>query len=406
MFPKQLNRDILFARAYYFAFMGGWGFVLPFINLFYVSLGLSGTQIGTIGSVSSIVGLIVSPILVSEVKKLPQARGILQASLMLGAICYFLIGQQTAFLPIILIVLFQALIGSGIMPASDAMAVHLSEEAGTGYGSVRVWASAGWILIVPASGWLIERFGFEAGFLGVSLMWLAAAIVTFLIQPRYFVSSKLAGQHQSNLRTAVQQIARDRTLLGYAIALIFMGFLNNGVLQFENVFLSQLGASKLLISFAGILSAIVELPFMIYADRYVRRVGAHRVMLFAIVMLLLQRAAVLIFPAIATIMIVRFIGGVSFSFMTIASVFLISSRTDPGETGTVLAIYTVTLAGLVSMLSAPVAGAIFDVIGARWLYGLAVMGYGIGFLSMWLTRPSLRAVHHEEVRGERIEVAD
>lgn len=387
MSSKFLHRDLWFARAYYFAFMGGWGFVLPFINLFYISLGLSGTQIGTIGSVSSIVGLIVSPIIVSEIKKRPQARGILQASLMLAAVVYFLLGQQTAFFPIILIVFLQSLVGAGIMPASDAMAVHVSEEAGTGYGSVRVWASVGWILIVPTSGWLIERLGFEAGFLGVSLMWLAAALVTLLIQPRYFVSPRLAGQPKSNLRTAFQHIARDRTLIGYAIALVFMGFLNNGVLQFENVFLSQLGASKQLISIAGILSAIVELPFMIYADRYVRRVGAHRVMLFAIGMLLVQRATVLLFPAIATIMIVRFIGGVSFSFMTIASVFLISSRTDANETGTVLALYTVTLSGLVSVLAAPVSGAVFDLIGARWLYGLAAAGYAIGLLSLWISRP-------------------
>jgi PPP family 3-phenylpropionic acid transporter len=221
-------------------------------------------------------------------------------------------------------------------------------------------------------------------------------LLTLLIQPRYFVSPRIAGQPKSNLRTAFQHIARDRTLLGYAIALFFMGFLNNGVLQFENVFLSELGASKLLISFAGILSAVVELPFMIYADRYVRRVGAHRVMLFAITMLLFQRAAVLLFPAIATIMIVRFIGGVSFSFMTIGSVFLVSSRTDPGETGTVLAIYTVTLAGLVSMLAAPVSGTIFDAVGPRWLYAFAVLGYAIGFLSMWLTRPyPLQPIPHK-----------
>ena len=387
MFSKQLNRDLIFARAYYFAFMGGWGFVLPFVNLFYVSLGLTGAQIGTVGSVSAIVGLVVSPIIVSEIKKRPQARGILQASLMLAAIGYFLLGQQTIFPAILVIVFFQSLVGAGIMPASDAMAIHVSQEAGTGYGSVRVWASVGWILIVPVSGWLIERFGFRAGFLGVSLMWLTAALFTLLINHRYFVRPQLAGQPQSNLRTAFRQITRDRTLLGYAIALVFIGFLNNGVLQFENVFLSQLGASKVLISFAGILSAIVELPFMVYADRYVRRVGAHRVTLFAISMLLLQRAAVLLLPSIATIMIVRFIGGVSFSFMTIGSVFLISSRTDPGETGTVLAIYTVTLAGLVSVLAAPISGTFFDVIGARWLYALSVLGYGIGFLSMWLTRP-------------------
>jgi PPP family 3-phenylpropionic acid transporter len=388
MFSSRFNSDLIFARAYYFAFMGGWGFILPFINLFYVSLGLSGAQIGTVGSVSSIVGLVVSPILVSEIKKRPQARGILQASLILGALFYFLLGQQTVFPLILVIVFFQSLVGAGIIPASDAMAVHVSEEAGTGYGSVRVWASVGWILTVPASGWLIQRFGFEAGFLGVSLMWLTGALVTLLIQPRYFVSPRLAGQPSSSLRTAFQKIARDRTLRGYAIALIFMGFLNYGVLQFENVFLSELGASKLLISFAGILSAIVELPFMVYADRYVRRVGPHRVMLFAIGMLFFQRAVVLLFPAIAAIMIVRFIGGVSFSFMTIASVFLISSRTDPSETGTVLAIYTVTLAGLVSVLAAPVSGVIFDAVGARWLYAFSVVGYAIGFLNMWLTKPS------------------
>src|SRR5688572_12181610 len=387
MSPKLLNHDLIFARAYYFAFLGGWGFILPFINLFYVSLGLSGTQIGTIGSVSSIVGLLVSPILVNEIKKRPQARVILQGSLMLSAIGYFLLGQQTVFLAILIIVFLQSLVGAGIIPASDAMAVHVSEEAGTGYGSVRVWASVGWILTVPASGWLIERFGFQAGFLGVSLMWLASGLLTLPIQPRYFISQRLAGQSKSDLRTAFRHIASDRTLLGYAIAVILMGFLNYGVLQFENVFLSELGASKLLISFAGILSAVVELPFMVYADRYVRRVGAHRVMLFAIAMLFFQRAAVLLFPTITTIMIVRLIGGVSFSFMTIASVFLISSRTDPSDTGTILAIYTITLAGLVSVLAAPLSGTIFDVIGARWLYALSVVGYGIGFLSMWLTRP-------------------
>ena len=388
MLSRRFNSDLIFARAYYFAFLGGWGFILPFINLFYISLGLSGAQIGTISSVSAIVGLVVSPIIVSEVKKRPQARAILQASLMLGAIFYFLLGQQTTYLAILVIVFFQALVGAGVIPASDAMAIHVSEEAGTGYGSVRVWASVGWILTVPASGWLIERLGFEAGFLGVSLMWLTAALVTLLIQTRYFVSTRFVGQPKTNLRTAFRQITRDRTLLGYAIALVFMSFLNYGVLQFENVFLSELGASKLLISFAGIMSALVELPFMVYADRYVRRVGAHRVMLFAICMLFFQRAAVLLFPSIAAIMIVRFVGGVSFSFMTIASVFLISSRTDPSETGTVLAIYTVTLAGLVSVLAAPISGTIFDAIGARWLYALAVTGYAIGLLAMWLTRPT------------------
>jgi PPP family 3-phenylpropionic acid transporter len=202
------------------------------------------------------------------------------------------------------------------------------------------------------------------------------------------------------LKLAIQRVFQNRTLLGFAIALIVVGFLNNGVLQFENVFLSELGASKQLISVAGTLSAIVELPFMVFSDRIVRKVGAHRLMLMALTLTLLQRLAVFLFPAIVTIMIVRFIGGVAFSFYTISFVQLISTQTDPAETGTVLALYTVTIAGLVNIIAAPIAGAIFDAIGARWLYLLSASGYGVGVFSLWFTRPGRKnALRTESTSG-------
>jgi predicted MFS family arabinose efflux permease len=84
--------------------MGGWGFVLPFMNLFFVSLGFSGKQIGLISSVSALVGMIVSPIWVSEVKKHPQAQRLLQIAIILGGVGYFLIGNQTDYLFILLLV--------------------------------------------------------------------------------------------------------------------------------------------------------------------------------------------------------------------------------------------------------------------------------------------------------------
>ena len=384
---KPIFRDLFFARAYYFAFMGGWGFILPFLNLFYVSLGLSGTQIGTITSTSSIVGLLFAPLIVSEIKKRSKARGILQVSIFMGALAYLLLGQQTLYLAILPIVFLQSLAVSSVMPVSDSMAVSVSKSTGSGYGSIRVFASVGWIVTVLASGWLIERLGFMAAFIGVSIMWATGAGIAFFIQPGYFVAKLNLQLPKTNLLTTFKRVASDRTLLGFAVALIFIGFTNSGVLQFENVFLSELGASKQLISVAGILSALVELPFMLYADRFVRRYGASSILFIALIMTILQRTAVLVFPFIATIMIVRFIGGVAFSFYTVSYIGLISSRTDDSETGTVLALYTVTLASLVNILSAPVSGAIFDAIGARWLYALSAGGYTIGALAIWLTRP-------------------
>ncbi len=379
--------DLTFARLYYFAFMGGWGFILPFMNLFYVSLGFSGKQIGFISSTSAIVGMVVSPLWVSEVKRRPQARYILQVALMFGALGYYIIGLQNYFPFILLVVFLHSLAASGIMPLADSMAVTVAQESGNGYGSVRVWGSLGWIICLLSSGRLVAQFGFIAGFSGICLMWLIAASLIFFIKPHYFSPQQISDQPKPKVRAAIQYIWQDKVLLGFAIALIAVGFLNNGVLQFENVFLAELGATKQIISVAGILSAVVELPFMLFSDRIVRRMGAHRLLLIALSITMLQRLAVLILPAIPTIMVVRFIGGVAFSFYTISFISLISSRTQPAETGTVLALFTVTIAGLVNIIASPISGAVFDVIGARWLYALSAVGYAIGIVCLWWTRP-------------------
>ena len=40
-----------------------------------------------------------------------------------------------------------------------------------------------------------------------------------------------------------------------------------------------------------------------------------------------------------------------------------------------------------TIIAAPVGGAIFDAIGARWLYAFSAAGYIIGVISLWLVRP-------------------
>ncbi|MEI7845961.1 MAG: MFS transporter [Chloroflexota bacterium] len=381
--------DLLFARLYYFIFMGSNGFILPFMNLFYTSLGFNGKQIGLIASTSAVIGLMAAPILVNEIKKRPNGRNYLQFLLVFGATGYFLISHQTTFLAIIIVIIFQALVSSSVGPLSDSMAVTAAKNSDAGYGSIRVLGSLGWIMIVPISGWLLERYGYTAGFNGVTIGWICAACMLFLVSNQnfgYTVTQTTA--QKPGLWVTAKNTFNNRTLLGFAIALIATGFLNNGVQQFENVFLFQLGATKQLISFAGILSAIVELPFMLIADKIQRRFGPHRMLLIALLLTLAQRTTVLILPSIPTIMIVRFIGGVAFSFYTVSFIGLISLHTDPGETSTVLALFTVTLASGVTVIASPIAGALFDLIGARWLYTFSASGYAIAVISLWITRPS------------------
>ena len=378
--------ELPFTRLYYFAYMGGAGSVLPFINLFFASLGLNGKQIGVINSASAITGLVAAPFIVDFIKKQIQARSYFQIILILGALGYFFVGQQSAFIPLLLVVIFHSLATSSVPPISDTMAVSAAKATNTGFGSMRVWGSLGWIFIVPTSGWLIQNFGFQAGFTVACLTWIAAAIIIFFIPSTFFSTSPEKNTVKLGLRAAIRTIQNSRILIGFAISVISIGFLNNGVLQFENVFLSSLGASKQLISIAGILSAIVEIPFMLLSDRLLRQISAHHMMLIAILLTIMQRLVVLLFPGIITIMIIRFIGGIAYSFYAISFIGMISSNTEPHESGTVLALFAVTLAGLVNIIASPISGAIYDLIGPRWLYAWSAAGYIIAVVSLWVTR--------------------
>jgi len=387
--PAQ--RDVWLARAYYFTFFGGYGFILPFINLYYVSVGLSGKQIGTMASVNAVLGLVASPLWVSLARRTHQPRRMMQFGLAMMSLGYVLIGQQTAFWPILGLILFQTLTAVGVVPLSDSMAVSAAQEGNTGYGSIRVWASFSWIMVVLAAGWLIEHFGYRLGFFGTCVGMTIAAGILFLIRPHHFAARLPGDQPRARLRDAVQRVLKDKPLLALAVALIFVTFMNSGVQQFENVFLSQMGASKQLISVAGILSAIVELPFMLFADRILHRYGAHRLVMIAFGMNLIFRLTVLSFPAIATIMVVRFIGGISFSLYTVAFIGLISARTAAAERGTVLALFTGTLAGSVNIVASPIMGALFDAIGTRWLYAFSAAGYLIAFISLWVAQSAVQS---------------
>ena len=91
-------------------------------------------------------------------------------------------------------------------------------------------------------------------------------------------------------------------------------------------------------------------------------------------------------------MLVRAMGGVSFSFYTVALVKFISQQSEAAGagqmTGTLLALYTVTLTSLIGIIASPLAGFLFDHLGARGLYPIAALGYLLGWLILWLTRRS------------------
>ncbi len=384
---RRIQHDLWLIRGYYFTWMGGLGLIWPFMNLFYIRQGLSGAQVGWVLGIFAVLNLVATPIWTRMIQRSTQPQRFMQISMALNALGYVALGFQYTFLGIILLGGYRTLVAAGIAPVSDALAVAISGGTKSGYGSVRLWGSLGWAILTLLTGVLIERYGFLAGFIGCAITQVISLILLHHIHPRHFSVPKPAQPETGSSAGSSTIILKNPALIGVALMLLITGLMNSGVLQFETVYLADLGARAGLLGIASMVSAAIEIPAMLWTDKIIFRRGARWVMLTALALTGATRLLVLLFPSITAIFFERAIGGIAFSFYTVSLVKLICQHTPEGQIRPVLAIFTVALANFTNIISTPIAGSLYDLFGGRWLFLFAVAGYALGWMAIKFFRP-------------------
>jgi PPP family 3-phenylpropionic acid transporter len=368
---------------YFLLWFAAQGFSMPFLNLFYVGLGLSGTEIGWVTSIGSIVILIASPLWANHNDRWRNPRGILQLLLVVTGLTFFWQSQQVLFWGIVLVRICQAIFSAGIPPLSDSLALSVVRTTRAGYGSIRTFGSIGWVIFVPIAGWVVEHTDYKTSLIGSAILASLAAVFLFPIGKHHFAAKR---EIIPGIREIVGKILRNPMMAGAGLMMIIIGISGSGVFQFQGVYLDKLGANGVIIGIASMMAAVVEIPFMIWTDRLAPRWGAYRMLLVAMLLYAALRAMVWLFPSIPLILLMQAVGGAAFSLYTVGLVRFIAEQTDDHETKTILAIYTITLTSLIGIVSAPLIGLALDRLGPGSLYIIASGGYLLAGLSLYLSR--------------------
>lgn len=321
----------------------------------------------------------------------PRPRQLLQLALLGSGICMLFLGMQTAFLWMAVFVISDALVGGGLEPLSTAQALAVTKGEKAGFGSIRLWGSLGWAIIAPISGWLIERSGMFSAFIGFFIgMLVSIAILGLISIDTASIRSQIKtdldqGSKNQSTRELLHRLSADRTMIGLALALTILWLCGAGRLQFEAIYMKQLGASETAIGLASTIGALIELPGMLLADRLVRRHGPGVILQSALLMQSVGMSLVLFSPSVTSILLMRALSGIYFSLYLVSSIEYVVQGAPDDHASTVLALYTVTLRGLVGLIGAPLAGHLYDLLGAYWLYAIGLGGTLLGWLTLKIT---------------------
>jgi MFS transporter, PPP family, 3-phenylpropionic acid transporter len=389
------RRDGLWVvRLYYFAFIGSGGFLFPFLVLFFRRQGLSGTEIGLLSTISALASLLAAPTWGRWMDITARPRLLLQVVLLGTAFVSMYLSQQKALMGIAIVYTIHAIFAAGVEPSSNNLVMKFTNSrAGTGFGSVRLWGSFGWAVIVLVAGWLIEHTSLFYGFVGYALMNVLSAIILSGVDHNFFKKKNYSAGY-TNTQNLIKELFSNRLLRGLAIALLLLWLTTTGARQFEAVYMDQLGAGEGLIGISSTIVALTEIPAMLWADRLISQQGPGRVLMVATLLDVVIRCFVLLIPTVPVIMIARAIGGISFSLYSVGIVVLVSSSAPDYARATALALYTVTLRSFIQMFGGPLGGFAFDAVGPYWLYAIAAVGGVASWLVLRLSMQHASAESH------------
>jgi MFS family permease len=387
----QLPGEVFLTRLFSFVMIGGGGYLIAFLNLFYLRAGMSGAQIGVLAMLASFFSMAAAPFWGRWSDRSGRLKSVLQLSLVLSALAGLALGLQNGFGSFALFTILLAILSAGTIPLATALSmVVVTRYRLGGFGDIRRWGSLGWALLLPLGGLVFEATSLRAIFPLYALTMFAGAILLFSITITNSEASQSpiveAAETTSRVRTgqALAAALRSRSLLALLLSTLVFGLLNAGWRNFHQVYQSQLGAGASLIAVASVMGAVVEVPAMPWVDRGVRRFGAARMLLAGMALDAVRLSLILAFPSVPVIFLANAVGGVVFSLKLVAPVAYVLEHTPPGMASTMLALLTGSFYFLIDILGGALSGLAYDAFGAYWLYAIGVAGNLLGMLIFYI----------------------
>lgn len=371
----MIRHNVFYARWYHFVMNGGVGALAAFTGLFMDRRGLNASQIGLVIAMGSVVSLLSAPTIVRIFSESEKPLRVLQLCILAVIASTLAFSFQSTFLGIMIFHCLRTMFNSNFYTTADMISLKAIAGSDVGYGSIRVWGSIGWAPVVLMTGYLIELTDVRI----TAYLCAGFALISIFVLERFrfeggFTRDKTVTTRRSYL-SGVKELINDKVVLILIMVIVVSGIGNAGVLNFEILFFDRLGASDTLIGILGMVSAVVEIPFMIAADRLIRRYGAIRVLLASQLIYASMRLLVILMPTIPVVLIARALTGIGLSFNAIGYVTLINDRFDMAKAGGALVVLTVTIPTLITIIFTPVFGMLMDRYGGMILYYVSFAGY-------------------------------
>lgn len=370
------------ARLLYFCYYMAIGAFLPFINLYYDRIGLSGVQIGTLSALPVLLMSAVAPLWGLMADAFHLHRGLLQAALLLAPVTIFMLSQTTYYPTLVALVLVYAIVSAPIIPLLDSAALEVSESHQRSYGELRVWGTVGWALSTWLVGTLIHKF---------NIHWLFYSYIVFMgvtLLGSLFQAPRIKTL-QSPLYYSLYRLIINQALLLFLFGVFLLTITTGAVNYFFSLYMDRIGANERTIGLAWTIAAISEVPIMIWSGSIIRNIEARGMLLLAFIVYILRWLLYSFISDPTWVLVAQLLHGLSFAAFLVGGVTYINSYAPEGLSTSAQAIFNAVSFGIGPFVGALLGGYVYDKLGITALFQVFTLVAFVGLIVfLWSSKYS------------------
>ena len=347
--------------TFYFLYFAALSSLMPFLVLFYRGLEFNGTQIGLLTGIPPLVTLVASPFWTGLADSKRWHQWIMGLGIAVTVVVVFLLQSFTGFIIVFtLIILFNTFL-SPVSALADSATINMLGEERSKYGRIRLGGTFGWGVFAPVAGFLVQRYGLNAGFLS----FCALMLVNFFISQRFVHRSH--EQTESN-PGGIRILLSSRRWINF----LFLSFLGGigafSVASYLFPYMAELGANESMMGVASSIATVTEVFIFFFGNRLVKKFGSYGLLLLALVMFAIRSILYGVVSTPLMVLVIQVFGGTIFPMMWVAGVSYADEHSPVGLKSSAQGLFGAMMFGVGSAVAGFVGGLLLESIGGRGMF--------------------------------------
>lgn len=381
--------------GFYFFYFTLFGAVIPYISLYYQSLGMDPIQIGQLMAV--FVGTkVFAPNLLGWLAD-KTGKTVLWLRWMglltlVSATGFLLLNSFTGLL---ITVFFFSFFFHSALPLFESFTFQSLSGLKELYGQIRLWGSIGFIAAVLGVGWLLQTYAEDGYAFYPWVLWISSVVVLLTMfwvkEPEPTSGSFQSDREVGGSALSFLSIMRQPWIISFLLVTILAQFSHGAYYSFYSIFLEEHGFDKTAIAWLWSIGVVAEIFVFFFMPWLFRSFSVKTLLLLSLILTLIRWLMIpYVVDSIGLLVLAQIFHAASYGLFHAAAIHLIDEHFHGDNRSRGQAIYASLSHGLgggVGMLVA----------GYAWQSGGAVLAFGISaasiFFALFITQKWVQSSH-------------